>query len=677
MNETELETYAENLGQTLRADAESDGAERMLPEVLATYGIECLIEAGEVEEGDACHHKSRGMEVHGYGIDDEDVVNLFCSIHTGVTPPPTVPRSDVNTAFRRLETFWERCVSGGYSELLEESSDAFDMVATLEQYAANIRRVNLFLITDGVTGADSLEIDEANGVEIRRAVWDLRRIHRLTASGRGRESIVVDFEERFGEPLPCLSVGTGDSDYDALLAVFPGEWLGSVYHEFGARLLELNVRSFLQATGKVNRGMRDTLAGEPERFLAYNNGISATASEVELTTTPSGAPAISSIKDLQIVNGGQTTASVHRARVNKVDLSNVAVQAKITVVRPERLDEIVPLISRFANSQNRVSEADLSSNDPFHVALEATSRAVWTKPTKENLRQTRWFYERARGQYADLLARETTPARKKTFKEQHPTRQRFTKPDVAKFWNAYGLLPHEVSRGAQKNFTLFMANLKARPFDPTPDTFELLIAKAILWKESERIIGGQRYGGYRANLVAYSVAKLAHATGQRIDLRQIWRDQALSAPLTDAIADLSGIAWSVLTEKGPTGANVTEWAKRKGCWEVMRAESWSVPSRVEAGLVRLAGPARAGSPSGDAASADPNVLRCNAVAADAWFAIANWAKETDNLAPWQRKIAFSVGRRIGTGTPPSTKQALQGVRILDEARDRGFDAEAG
>ena len=143
-----------------------------------------------------------------------------------------------------------------------------------------------------------------------------------------------DLVQRLGQPLPCIASPESGADFDVYLAILPGNLLHQLYHEFGARLLELNVRSFLQARGKVNRGIRDTLKDEPSAFIAYNNGISATASEVTLVPLPEGGTGIAAMRDLQIVNGGQTTASVHRASVTGVDLTAVFVQAKVTVIEP-------------------------------------------------------------------------------------------------------------------------------------------------------------------------------------------------------------------------------------------------------------------------------------------------------------------------------------------------------
>lgn len=672
-DDADLARYAADLQQELILEADVEGAEQMRSEVFTRRLIDVLVEAGEVEDAFPCYLRDRGIEVHGYGVDDDDTLNLIGTIYRGEVPPPSITNTDVATAFRRLEGLWERCRERPFHEQLEESSDAFDMAMHIHQSATRIRRLNLFVITDGRSAADRLTTSERDGIETRRGVWDIQRLHRLETSGQPREPIEIDFVERFGAALPCLSAGTGRADYDAMLAVFPAAWLASIYHQYGPRLLELNVRSFLQAAGKVNRGIRDTLRDEPERFLAYNNGISATASDVTLVDLPDGGHGIARIRDLQIVNGGQTTASIHRASLNKIDLGAVAVQAKVTVVAPDRLDEIVPLISRFANSQNKVTEADLRSNDPFHVELETLSRTVWTPASGDALRQTRWFYERARGQYADAHAREGTPARQRAWKVTHPPAQKFAKTDIAKFENAWDQLPHEVSRGAQKNFTVFMANLRDRPIKPTVEYFHRLVGKAILWKRAERLVSEQKYGGYRANLVAYSIAKLSHATAQRLDLERIWAQQTVEPAVESALIDLSQVAWRVLVEQAPAGANVTEWAKQERCWRIMRDEHWRPTAALEQVMVALA---QRGGPSGAKASTavsdDPAVAECADISPDDWFGLANWAKETGNLQPWQRKLAFDIGVRVRSGRPPSVRQAQYGIRIVQEARRLGF-----
>ena len=533
--EPALLDFARELRQELLVEAAAEGSEALLPEVLTRRMLETFVEIGEVENVADCYLKQRGIEVSGYGIDDGDTLNLVATLHRGEVPPSSVPRSEIETAFRRLRGFWERCRDRPLHESLEESSDAWGMALEIHRAASNIRRIRMFVITDGLSVVEYLEPETEDGIEVHRSVWDIGRLHRLHGTGMRGEPVEIDFIARFGRPLPCISPDLPGADYAAYLAAFPAPWLADIYEEFGARLLEKNVRSFLQFTGKVNKGMRETLAGDDaSRFFAYNNGISATASEVDLDVDGSGAAGIIRLRDLQIVNGGQTTASIHRAERGGIDVGHVAVQAKITEIEGDRLEEMVPLISRYANSQNRVSPSDLSSNDPFHIEVESLSRSVWAPATGSTMRETRWFYERARGQYADALNREMTRARRRVFREIHPTAQKFSKTDLAKFENAWAQRPWEVSLGAQKNFTAFMvAQQEQERGDIGRDVayFQRLVAKAILWRRTEKIVSAQAFGGYRANIVAYSIARLSHATEKALDLDRIWQQQGLDEPL--------------------------------------------------------------------------------------------------------------------------------------------------
>lgn len=675
-----LVAFAQQFQNEMVYEAAAEGAEALMPEVLTRRALETFTEIGEVENAADCYLKQRGLEVSGYGIDEGDTLHLVATLHRGAVPPVSVPSGDIDTAFRRLRGLWERCRDRPLHESLEESSDAWSMALEIHRSAPKIRRIRMFVVTDGLSVVEYLEPQTEDGVEIRRSVWDIGRFYRLHGTGMGGEPVEIDFIARFGRPLPCISTDLPGADYAAYLAAFPANWLADIYEEFGARLLEKNVRSFLQFTGKVNRGMRDTLAGDDaHRFFAYNNGISATASGVELDVDGSGAAGIVRLRDLQIVNGGQTTASVHRAQCNGIDVGHVAVQAKITEIDGDHLEEMVPLISRYANSQNRVSVSDLSSNDPFHIEVESLSRSVWAPATGSTMRETRWFYERARGQYADALNREMTPARRRVFREIHPTSQRFSKTDLAKFENAWAQRPWEVSLGAQKNFTAFMIGMQEedRSVSGDVDYFHHLVAKAILWRRAERIVSAQAFGGYRANIVAYSIAKLSRATDQQLDLDQIWHQQGLEEPIEVAIAGLSHLVFKHLTDSDRPVANVTEWAKREQCWTSLRAANWEPPSAL-AELLSPGAKSRprltsdGGRPADETSSNGPPVS-LEGIPGDAFLAISSWAKETDHLTPWNRRFAYTIGIRLNRDKPLTAKQKPHAERILAEAQELGFD----
>jgi hypothetical protein len=445
------------------------------------------------------------------------------------------------------------------------------------------------------------------------------------------------------------------------------------------RLLERNVRSFLQVKGAVNKGIRDTLRDEPEMFLAYNNGISVTAESVDVIRDANGRPSIKQIRDMQIVNGGQTTASIYNAKRDKkldVDLSKIFVQMKLSVIQsPEAMDDIVPRISVYANTQNKVQIADFSANDPFHRKIEELSRVIWAS-AQSGLKPKNWFYERARGQYSDQLSRESTPLRKKQFKEDHPC---FTKTDLAKYENTWDQLPYIVSEGAQKNFKKFTLRLQERKnFIPDEAYYKRLIAKAILFRRTEKLVQAQNYGGYRANIVTYTIAFLSFKSAQRIDLERIWKEQALTPALEDEMVRVSAFVHKLIINP-PGGANIGEWCKKEKCWDSVRDFAFDISTGFESEWISVVRPkyivsAKSQSQGIAEITAEESKMidKVADIPATTWFALSRWSKETDNFEGWQRSIVFSVGTLLGRGKKPSYKQANQAWKVHSQAIKKGF-----
>lgn len=669
MSENALAAYAQELAADILATAEAEGM--TTPETFTRRAMDELEQAGVTENTFGAYYKAYGIEVSGYGSNESlDALDVFVTSYRQDLLLARMTRTEIEAQFRRLLNFVRRC-GNGLRQQIDESDDVYDMCLAVEKRLSEVPRIRLFLLTNSDAAVTSLPETVFDGLPVSFEIWDISRFHRMATSGTLSEPIVVEF----ADPLPCLATPTTDENFSVFLTILPGPVLAGLYGQYGTRLLELNVRSFLQAKGAVNRGIRGTLLAQPERFLAYNNGISATASRVEFTTGPDGR-AIHRIHDLQIVNGGQTTASIHYAQArDKTDISGVFVQVKLTVIEPDRLQEIVPEISKYSNTQNKVTLVDFSSNHPFHVDVEKVTRSLWARASDGSGQETRWFYERARGQYADALARERTPARQKVFKTVHPLSQKFTKSDLAKYQHSWEQLPHIVSLGAEKNFRDFMIRLDEKP--PTVDAVycERLIAKAILFRSTEKIVTAQGIPGFRANIVTYTIAKLAHDTKQQIDLDWIWREQRLSPALAAAIDDLSRRVRRIITSP-PGSGNVTEWAKRAECWSRVAAIAWTVPDKLRD---ELRDPSKKEPRGRDATETDSRaaaqlIIEVASIPAETWFAVAHWAKETKSLEPWQRRLAYDIGKYLSTGVNISVKQAMQAKRLMLEAQQLGFRA---
>ena len=644
---------------------------------LTAVMLEYLEDAGEVTDPIICPFRGYGLQMNAYAISEDcESVDLFVSIYSDAEQPRSVSQTDISAAIHRAIELYHRAINDLYTAF-QKDNDTYEFAITLHKQKNAIKNVRICAITNGLVKPMELKNLTLGNAEITFAIWDIDRLYRCVTSGKMRETIEIDFQEKFGLTIPCIENSTSDK-YSVYLAIINGDLLASLYDEFRDRLLEKNVRSFLQVKGGVNKGIRDTLRDEPDMFLAYNNGISVTAESVDIVRDENGKPSIRQIRDMQIVNGGQTTASIFNAKNDKktqADLSKVFVQMKVSVIHStEDMDEIVPRISTFANTQNKIQIADFSANDPFHRRLEELSRTVWA-PAQGGMKPCNWFYERARGQYADMLSRETTTKRKKEYKEIHPL---FTKTDLAKYENTWDQLPFQVSEGAQKNFRKFMLRLKERKnFVPDEAYYHALIAKAILFKRTEKLVLQQQYGGYRANIVTYTLAFLSHKTAQKIDLDRIWKEQSLTPAMEAEIINVSRFVQQMIVNP-PGGANVGEWCKKEKCWEAIRDHEYALSDALQAELLSVARPTakvNTASQSINSLTEEEQALidKAAEIPAETWFALSKWAKETKNFQPWKRSLLFSVGSLVSRGQKPSIKQATHAMDAYNEAFRRGFE----
>ncbi len=541
-----------------------------------------------------CHFErtvgNANLRLSAYAVsDDADQLDLFVCIYSGTDELNSITDTETKTAAEQCVNLLTRSVDGRLSKNLDSSDEAYPFVTTVRDIYAGLDQIRIYVITDRVAKTKNFKTREVSGKSVKLEVIDIERLHRHWSEGKPRDEIVVNFSDVCGGPLPCVYVKNENDEYDYALAALPAEALRFVYDRYGARLLEANVRSFLSATGKVNRGVRDTLRDSPERFMAYNNGIVIVADEAELGKCADGSLGILWLKGMQIVNGGQTTASVFFSKKKDpaIDLSSVRVAAKVLVLRGlKAADEeaLISDISRYSNSQNSVRQSDLSANKPFHVELERLSTTIYCPDGVG-----RWFYERAAGSYHVLLAREgTTPARLRSLKDAIPPSRKVTKTDLAKYLNAWEQLPHVVSLGAQKNFERFMQAMsdpEAADPDSAPDpaTYKEMIAKAIIYKRAHSIVR-PIVQAFQANVVAYLIARVAFERGREINLQRVCEKQGVSSELSQLLGVRAAEVNSVL-QRSASGRMLSEWAKKAECWDAVRAADFS---KWPAGIPELA-----------------------------------------------------------------------------------------
>ena len=686
----DVEEFAREFLQDVFAESDADG--QFVEDVFFQKACEQLMEAGELDAADRVHYHvpNRGIRVDGYGGDPNEAAGTLNLIILDFHPAPAIGRltgTEMDAVFRRLYNYLRQALDEHWRDALEESSPGFGLADLISRRWRSVSRVRFLLVSnrelsERIDGRPAADID---GKPVTYSVWDLRRLYGQATVGYGREDIEINLTEEFGGALPILPAQQPEGEHESFLAVIPGEVLAAIYDRWGARLLEQNVRVFLQARGKVNRGIRITLENEPSMFFAYNNGITATAEQVDLENR-GGQLLLRGLRNFQIVNGGQTTASLHVAMLRKLDLSRTFVQMKLSVVTPERATTLVPRISEFANSQNRVSAADFFANHPFHVRIEEFSRRILAPSPDGTFRQSKWFYERARGQYADARAN-LTPSQRRKFDLENPRSQLFTKTDLAKFLNVWEGRPHEVSLGAQKNFATFARRI-GQAWRKSPDDFNEAwyreaVAKAIVFKSTERIVSALPWyqGGYRANIVAYAIAKIANDTAHQkraVDFDSIWRRQSQGDAMDEAVATAAEQVHEVLVHPHPGISNVTEWAKKEACWDRVRDIMIDWPDAFLGTLISTeekrdsARTARREQRELNGIEAQIAVVSAGA---QFWLDALEWGKAKHLLTPTETGI-LNVATRVPERTP-SGKQSSKAIEILSKLRSEGYPKDLG
>ena len=570
-------------GFRLTLNARADTNSKAAAEEFMYYLTDELIDAGEIEGFEYCYcTKPQEAQINGYDYTEDGVLYLFVADFEDLDELKNINKAETEKIIRRALRFFAECLKSDYYTGFEETSPEYILGRLIREQRKDISKVSLYLLSErnlSVRTKRAITAPDIQNIPVDVHIWDMSRFCRMMESRGEREPLEISFSEFIGHNLPCLTVASPGDDCQYYLTVLPGEALAGLYDKYGSKLLENNVRCFLQARGKVNKGIIETIMKSPQMFFAYNNGISATAESVEVKKTGQNLLELESVNELQIVNGGQTTASLLYAKRKGADLSNVSVQMKLSIVPGQISETVVPNISRYANTQNRIVDADFDSNHPFQIKYERLSRQVVAPPSDGNLHGTYWFYERARGQYADAQTK-LAPAAKKRFQADHPKSQLITKTDLGKYENVWFGHPVAVNKGAQKNFAEFAKRIEKEweasqaVFDES--FFKKSVARAILFRKTEAMIKKQSwYGGYRANIVAYTMAVLAEKLkrqGKTDSIFQaVWKIQAIPEVVEKSIIKIAeAVNKSIMASAGVS--NISEWCKKEACWDRIKNE---------------------------------------------------------------------------------------------------------
>ena len=671
----DIKEFAQEFIDNVKMSVEMTGSD--YDQELATSILEYMEDNGEVNAPEICSFQKTRTRITAYDYNDEaESLDLFYLVKAD-TLLGKVNTSKVQQGLNYLMAFYREAMNGQlFKNLNIEPSDEIVEVAKLVQSTkGQINQLRVYVITDGLTDPSAVPAaaeSEDGEYVIEYNVWDMQRVYQQHNIRAGKEKVEIDFPTTYNTELQCLKMSEQNLFVDAYLAIIPGITLAKIYKQYQQVLLEKNVRTFLQFKGKVNKQIRKTLREQPDMFFSFNNGISTTATEIE-TKEIDGMLYITRLYDWQIVNGGQTTASIAASLTDKeVDLSKVFVPMKISVIRDaEHDDELIKQISVSANSQTAIKNSDFSANDPYLVDLERFSRTEWV-PNGNNKPFCKWYFERTRGQYLDQLA-QLTGFNEKSFKIEYPKKQKVTKTDIAKFEAVWKQRPYDVCRGAEKNYQLFVEDIKREKPTISAVYFKNVIAKGILFNTIDGIVKSKNLGGYKANMNAYLMASISFLSGGNLDLTYIWENQSVQKEVKEKVEQLIPIVWEHLTggaSGGNQSSNVGEWSKKPDCWSKLKLKLGEI-DKFDDDLMQ---PDTNDDGSYLNATQQSRIQEAEAIEPNYWFELASWAKSRNLLTPIERKAAFNFGTMKSRNRGiTSLKQALFALKIVEKAKELGFE----
>lgn len=540
--------------------------------------ISYLTEAGETFVSDCTlvdfKKDGENMKLDGYAFNEYfRSLTLIVSKYQGKSKPEKVKKTEIDKLLKKVLKFYKTCGTDSF-EALEESSDGYQAYEFIKKHKQDIETVKIILLTNDET-VQYIPEDTRNGkVSISYDVWDIERLYQSVLGGQAVErQLVVKLKKKYSTSLPLIKVKGENDIYDCYIGVISGNLLARIYESEGQELIQKNVRSFLQATGKVNKGIKVSLANEPQMFMAYNNGISTVADSivVENDLNDGDVVNITEITGWQIVNGGQTTASIYNAYKSKLPLDQVNVQIKLSVIKQkDQAEDIIHNISKYANSQNKINMSDFNANDTYHVKMERLSRLT-PIPVIKGKSTDYWFYERARGQYLVELNRQPTTAAKREFKNRCPKKRCISKTVAAKCVMAYQGYPYIVSKGLETNFVFFSDKVSNGEFsEPSEQSYIEMISRVILFNSYDEVIKNLKFGGFKAQQDYYTVALIGKYHSDLINPQEIWNKQTINAETKILIEKLALFVWYHFQNPTVSGVNIGQWCKKEECWDLLQ-----------------------------------------------------------------------------------------------------------
>ena len=664
MKSTELKEFF------FRIKNEIEDTEEQPSSTLTKIYTDILYDNGSISDYELKYFEKDKSQINGFSFSEEEKrLDLFITHYDSSEKIEEIKFGKILELIEYAKNFYLQSTKKLYQKI-NSKEEAYDISKTIFNNSSDITTVRIFVFTNCVCSTLPKARKEGK-IEFQNYLYDINQIYKSSLGGAESTDIYIDFT-RSKHKVRCMLAHKTKNKISSYMAIFPGEVLYNIYKLFGQRLMNLNVRSFLQLKTKINRGIQETLLEEPSRFFSYNNGIAVVVDNIEIAQDKEGSY-LTSASGFQIVNGGQTVATLFRTKKqNSANFTDVMVPGKITLVKKEDIEEIVPKISSSANTQNVVKKADFSSNHEFHMKIKKLSNKIRTSQGQL------WFYERMRGEYQlqKMKQKDLGKNKKSKLLEMSLPNMKFTKEDLAKYINCWHYLdPHIACMGAQKNFVTFMKSLNDKKFHENPDEdfFQKYCAISILFNKTAKIIkNNSSIAGYRSQVLNYTVSMISYNTSRKINFNLIWIDQDLSREFQDLINKWTLKIYETI-QKTAKGKNISEWCKKEECWEdlVDRNFDFTKTPPEFTNVKKLSGKSVKSTKELFSPEDMDNIKKCKSIATKDWEKIIVWAMERDDVHYIQIQILQSLwGQSLQNWKrQPSPKQAKSALKTIVKAEE--------
>lgn len=625
------------------------------------FATQPILSYYESPQGD---FKINAYDFHG----SDDTIDIYIVDLDTINYYREFSLNEINYNVNKIVKFIKETENKKIYNTISDFDSIYTLVKYLEECEIERLKINFVLLTNGIV----LNGEREKLLHYNMNEYEIRVIDTVTLIENNTEDNFmahesIDLKTDFDRTLPCIKLPDISEFYLAYLTYIPANILAQLYKKYGFKLLESNVRAYLTGRSKVNQGILKTLQEEPDMFFAYNNGLSVICSDIKLEYIE-GNYQITNLSGLQIVNGGQTTASLYEmlkilenAIITGVNFKDAYVQMKINVIKNNsRKNEIIQNISRYANTQNKVAESDLSTNEEFNILIEKKFNNTWFETNEGS--QIRWYYERYKGQYENERSRAEDP---KKFDENNPKSRKITKTDLAKSILTWCKMPYLTAQGAEKTYNKFLDVMTSNRENFNIDDIKVrrYIAITILQKEIDSISKNLDHGSLKATVVAYTLAILSNETNQKLNLDKIWREQSLDAELRIAITALAQKVFEELQVMPKGNTHVQMWARKEKCWDrlssleyhIKLSNNWIVPQPIELLIF--------------------DTTEIDLVEKYNWGELFVLISDDTHISAYDKKFIRSLSTLIKKSKPLSIKQKLYRQKVIDKVKELGYNVE--